>query len=79
MDYKGWINVEEKLPEPETPVIAIVGGYDAPIVIELRWETCNSMVESYFKDFLYWDDPNNDGQDYQDLVSFWQPLPEMPE
>jgi hypothetical protein len=26
----------------------------------------------------YWDDPNNDGQGYDDLVVAWQPLPELP-
>lgn len=73
-----WIATEDRLPPPETPVLAFVHGMDIPIVLEMRWETCNPMIESYFKDFLYWDNPHNDGQDYEDRVFAWQPLPEDP-
>lgn len=73
-----WIAAEDKLPPPETPVLAFVHGIDIPIVLEMRWETCNQMVESYFEDFLYWDNPHDDGQNYEDRVFAWQPLPEDP-
>lgn len=73
-----WISTEDELPPPETPVLAFVRGMDIPIVLEMRWETCNPMIESYFNDFLYWDNPHNDGQDYEDRVFAWQPLPEDP-
>ena len=78
MSGTGWIPVSVKKPEAETPVLACVHGLDHPIVLELRWEICNTMVEGYFKDFLYWDDPNNDGQDFEDRVFAWQSLPTMP-
>lgn len=74
-----WISTKDRLPETETPVLAIVSTLEAPVVLELRWEICNTMIESYFKDFVYWDDPNNDGQDYADNVTHWMPLPKIPE
>tara|TARA_R110000765_G_scaffold356661_1_gene446762 strand:- start:1574 stop:1810 length:237 start_codon:yes stop_codon:yes gene_type:complete len=73
-----WIKVRCLLPEEGTPVLACVHGLDHPIVLELRRETCNPMIESHFDEFLYWDDPNNDGQDFKDRVSSWMPLPEIP-
>jgi hypothetical protein len=36
------------------------------------------MMESDFEDFLYWDWVDNDGQDLEDLVTHWMPLPEPP-
>ena len=77
-EVQQWIKVTDKIPEPETPVLACVHGLDFPIILEMRWEICNPMIEGYFNDFLYWDDPNNDGQDFEDRVFVWQPLPEMP-
>lgn len=73
-----WVSVDDRLPPLETPVLASVHGMDAPIVLEMRIETCNQMVESYFDDFLYWDNPHDDGQDYENRVLAWQPLPEPP-
>ena len=64
-------------PSPELPVIARVHGIDQPVVLELRWETCNPMLESYFEDYLYWDDPNNDGQDFEDRVFLWCKIPTL--
>ena len=74
----GWVKVEDRMPEAETPVLAVVHGIDHPIVLELRWDRCNPMLESFYKDFTYWDDPNNDGQDFEDRIVAWQQLPEMP-
>jgi len=79
IDKLKWISVDDRLPEPEQAVLAAVNGLDAPIVLGLRWECCNPMIEGYFKDFLYWDDPNNDGQDFGDRVSHWMPCPDMPQ
>lgn len=76
---QGWRCAITDPPEPETPVIACAGGFDTPMVLELRWEICNPMIEGYFKDFLYWDDPNNDGQDFEGRVYAWQECPDMPE
>ena len=72
---KGWRCAVEDRPKPETPVLALVNGIDFPIVLELRWETCNPMEESYFEDFLYWDDVHNDGQDFEGRVFAWVELP----
>mgnify|MGYP000686993514 CR=1 FL=1 len=77
-DNNSWIKVETKLPPPETPVLAIVNGIDIPVVLELRWEICNPMLESYYEDFLYWDEPNDDGKDYEGLVAYWRYLPDPP-
>ena len=74
----GWISVEDRLPEPEQIVLAAVNGFDAPVVAHMLWETCNPMIELYYKDFLYWDDVHHDGQDFGELVSHWKPCSEMP-
>jgi hypothetical protein len=73
-----WISVDERLPEEETPVLAIVDGYDGLLTVERRWERCNVMTEPYYMDFLYWDWVDNDGQDLEGKVRFWMRLPEMP-
>ena len=73
-----WISVKEKLPEHDTPVLAVVEGIDNPIVLELRQEICNPYVDGYFANFSYWDNPDNDGQDYEDRVVCWMELPPMP-
>ena len=36
---KEWISVEDRLPEPEVPVLALVHGLDDPIVLVRFWET----------------------------------------
>ena len=73
-----WISVEDKLPEPEIPVLAIVNGFDGILTLERRWEICNPHIECYFPDFLYWDWIDNDGQYFEDRVTHWMPLPEPP-
>ena len=74
-----WISVEDELPEPETPVLAMVNGYDGILTLERRWEICDPFEEAYFKDFLYWDWIDNDGQQLDELVSHWMPRPPQPE
>lgn len=74
----GWRCALSDPPPPDTLVIACVNGINGLIILERRWECCNPFEESYFADFLYWDDPNNDGQDYQDMVVAWHELPEPP-
>lgn len=66
-----WISVKDRLPEPEVMVLATVNGYDGLLTLERRWETCYSMTESDFNDFLYWDWVDNEGQDLEGLVSHW--------
>jgi hypothetical protein len=79
LDSSAWIFTANKTPEPETPVLACVHGMDSPVVLEMRWESCDPFQEGYFKDFLYWDDPSNDGQDYEDRVFAWMTIPDMPD
>ena len=50
-----WVSVDDRLPEAETPVLAILDGYSGLLTVERRWEHCNEMTEPYYKDFLYWD------------------------
>lgn len=70
--------IDGDLPPAETPVLTCVHGVDAPVVLELRWEICNPYIEAFFEDFLYWDDPTNEGRDYEGLVVCWTELPDMP-
>lgn len=70
-----WVGVEDRLPPPETPVLAIVNGFDGILTVERRWEVCNPHIEAYFEDFLYWDWVDNDGQDFCEKVVKWMPLP----
>ena len=75
-----WISAKHKLPDIETPVLAFAPDkYDAPFVGAIYWETCNPMIEPYFKDFKYWDDYHNGGQDLEDSVTHWMLMPEPPE
>jgi hypothetical protein len=74
-----WISVEDRLPDPEVPVLGIVNGFDGILTLERRWEICDPYSESYYKDFLYWDWTDNDGQDFEGLVTHWMPLLELPE
>ncbi|MFZ2172359.1 MAG: DUF551 domain-containing protein [Methylococcaceae bacterium] len=69
-----WINVEDKTPDPETPVLII---YKGEVRIgELVWE--RASFEDTYDDFLFWDCPYNDGQiwEYAD-VTHWQPIPAL--
>jgi len=70
-----WISPNDRLPKQETPVLVIVSGHIN--ILELRWE--DPGYEDTYNRFQYWDDPNNDGQDFEwDSVTDWQPLPEPP-
>jgi hypothetical protein len=72
----GWRCAVYDPPEAEEAVLACVAGFDYPIVLERRWETCNEMIESYFKEFLYWECPHDEGFDGN--VYAWRELPELP-
>jgi hypothetical protein len=65
-----------KLPDDETPVLLLFYNWNIRIG-ELRWE--RPGYEDTFKAFQYWDDPDNDGQewDWGDVIG-WMPLPEAP-
>lgn len=66
------------LPDPETPVLVVVDGFDSPLVLQMLWDTCNPMVEPYYADFLYWASVEDNGTDYGDNIVCWMSLPEMP-
>lgn len=71
----GWISVDDRLPEDETPVIILLDG--VPHIGELRWETPSH--EETFKAFRYWDCPHDDGQGWEwHQVTRWMPLPDAP-
>jgi hypothetical protein len=83
MSNAEWIALPEGLnsksrPELETPVLCAVHGIDHPVVWEIRLEYGDPMQGEPEGAVYYWDDPNNDGQGYDDLVVAWQPLPELP-
>lgn len=71
----GWISVDERMPADETPVIILLDG--KVHLGELRWDTPG--WEDNYEAYLFWDDPNNDGQDWQmHDVTHWMPLPPAP-
>jgi hypothetical protein len=64
----------EPIPH-ETPLIALYRGQWR--ILERRTETPN--WEETFKEFDYWDDPNNEGQEIDDhYVTHWMHLPPIP-
>lgn len=72
---RGWISVNDELPSEETPVLIFWNGNI--IVGERRWE--HPTFEETFNAFWYWDDPTDDGQDWErNEVTHWMPLPEAP-
>ena len=76
---KPWRDAKKEQPPTYTPVLACVEGLATLIVLEVRWQKCNTFEEPYYADYKYWDDPHNDGQDYGDKVLWWRVLPELPE
>ena len=70
-----WVVVNERLPNDETPVLILHRGIIK--VGELVWD--NPSWEDTYKAFRYWDDPVNDGQDWEWFdVTHWMPLPPAP-
>ena len=72
-----WIKTADRLPESDTPVLVRLWNCQIRIG-ELRWE--RPTYEETFAPFQYWDDPTNDGQDWDgpDHITHWMPLPEAP-
>ena len=72
---EGWVLCTNKLPPDETPVLILINGELR--IGERRWEY-PSFEESY-KAFWYWDDPADDGQEWDNNdVTHWTPLPAAP-
>jgi hypothetical protein len=70
-----WISVDERLPADETPVLIMLRGEIA--IGELRWE--HPSHEETYESFRYWDNPSDDGQDWQwPDVTHWMLLPAAP-
>ena len=70
-----WVSVGERLPDDETPVLIL--HHKTIRIAELRWE--RPAYEETFPPFRYWDDPENDGQDFEwGDVTHWMPLPADP-
>ena len=68
-----WVSVNENLPNDETPVL--IRFIDGSVRIgEVRWEI--PTFEETFKAFRYWDDPYNDGMNWEwyDIIS-WRNIP----
>jgi hypothetical protein len=71
-----WVKCSEHLPKIETPVLIVYKGQIR--VGELREE--HPTWEETFKAYSYWDDPEDDGQDWEWFdVTHWMALPELPE
>ena len=71
-----WIKVEDKRPKSETPVLIVYKGTIR--VGKIRWEY--PTHEDTYHAFSYWDDPFDDGQDWEwPDVTHWMPLPEPPD
>lgn len=71
-----WISTEESLPDDETPVL-ILFSCGGRRIGELRWE--RPTWEETFTAYRYWDDPENDGQDWDfgDVIG-WHPILDAP-
>jgi hypothetical protein len=70
-----WIKVKDKRPKEETPVLIVWRGEIR--IGEIRWEY--PTHEDSYQAFPYWDDPNDDGKDWEwPDITHWQPLPEVP-
>ncbi len=70
-----WIPTAQRMPEIDTPVLAIVNGNARIAITHMEYPT----FEDTYQAFAYWDDPYNDGQCWEfDEVSHWTTLPEIP-
>ena len=70
-----WIDCEVQMPPAETNVLALVDGEIR--IAALFWEIPG--WEDNYEAFLYWDDPDHDGQCWEHHnVTHWRNLPELP-
>ena len=65
-----WIPVTERLPEPETDVIAFVGGYIE--ILSYSYDRRGNLA------FMYMDDSGRWHERIRPSVTHWQPLPQPP-
>jgi hypothetical protein len=68
--FNRWLPIESA-PE-ETPVLILKDGRVR--IGELHWD--HPGHEDTYKSYRYWDDPENDGQDWElSSITHWMPLP----
>lgn len=68
----GWIACEDRLPPDETEVLIMVKGIRR--IGALFWDYPGH--EDTYQPYKYWDDPDNDGMDWEwDDVTHWQYMP----
>ena len=71
----GWVKCSDRLPEPEAPVLILLNGIQR--IGEIRWG--HPSHEESYTSFRYWDDPENDGRDWDWFdITHWRPLPSLP-
>ena len=71
-----WISTADSLPPKETPVLILFSNETIRIG-EIRWEY--PTYEDTYNAFRYWDDPADDGKDWEWLdITHWQALPALP-
>lgn len=72
---ENWTSCEDRMPDEDVNVLIVLRG--EPRIGVLRWEHPN--FEDTFESYDYWDDPHNDGQDWEfEDVTHWMPIPELP-
>lgn len=70
-EIPGWTRTQDERPPDETEVLILVNGVRR--IGAICWET--PSYEETFTAFPYWDDPYNDGQDWEwHDVTHWAPL-----
>lgn len=80
---RGWISVENKLPELRTSVLCCVKNHVSEIIIVLsREQTTHDGIIEWIATFSF-KPPEEYGEPFfpvikDELVTHWMPLPEMP-
>lgn len=70
---RDWISVEDRLPEDDGDVLAIVSGYPTPNITLEDVLVVAAFCEGegwYIEEYPDWDNP---------IITYWMPLPEPPE
>lgn len=67
-----WISVNERMPEPGVPVLAVADWKNEPgVLYGIRWNGTEWEVE-LVAEYDYW-------ERYAGKITHWMPLPELPE
>lgn len=66
-----WIATADRMPPDETPVLIVLKGKVR--IGELRWD--HPGHEDSYTSYRYWDDPNDDGQEWEFAdITHWAPM-----